>query len=278
MRRGRLDDRVAQVGRAAARRRCRSARDRACRRGRRRRGTSRSRSTGTRAAPRSRVARARRAARDRDERQHVGRRLPRAALGQPEAERRHVGAGNAVADDVDDRVVRGGVAQRRPWRFGPVPPSPPLPWHHAHCASKMRWPAARSVVPAAAAGRVCANAVSGRTNVQQAECTRTRSRRLMRRIIWRLRARGSLLQSQRQREVREHRIGRRRHARRATRGRRRTAVHAGLRRIFVRFEMFGGDDGHRRRAQPGRPSSCRTRCRRGPCAKYAKPAPPMIGR
>jgi len=30
-------------------------------------------------------------------------------------------------------------------RLGPVPPVPSVPWHHAHCDSKMRLPAAMSV-------------------------------------------------------------------------------------------------------------------------------------
>src|SRR3954452_17789408 len=84
----------------------------------------------------------------------------------------------------DGRVV---ACRRRPCRFGPVPPSPSLPWHHAHCASKMRRPAERSFGPAAAADRACAKAVSG-SSTRQPACTRTRTRRLMRRIIRRLRA------------------------------------------------------------------------------------------
>src|SRR5206468_12548020 len=38
-----------------------------------------------------------------------------------------------------------------------MPPVPSVPWHHAHCASKMRCPAAASVE-----GRVCAAAHSGK--------------------------------------------------------------------------------------------------------------------
>src|SRR5262249_14834553 len=49
---------------------------------------------------------------------------------------------------------------------GPMPPSPSLPWHHAHCASKTRRPSAASVDMAGRAGRcdavrVCATAAAG---------------------------------------------------------------------------------------------------------------------
>jgi len=70
------------------------------------------------------------------------------------------GIPDVMMSTIDASVV---AWRSRPWRFGPVPPSPSLPWHHAHCESKICRPAAASLDGAGAArrggaARVCAAA------------------------------------------------------------------------------------------------------------------------
>src|SRR5437660_582920 len=60
-------------------------------------------------------------------------------------------------------------------RFGPLPPVPSVPWHQAHCASKMRLPAARSRGSAPLIARVCA-AAGGATRKKAGERTKEKTK------------------------------------------------------------------------------------------------------
>jgi hypothetical protein len=70
-------------------------------------------------------------------------------------------------------------------RLGPVPPTPLVPWHHAHCDSKIRLPAAISLAPAVRSDG--ADAAPGGCAYTKRVSTRTAQTtpdiRLMRRII-----------------------------------------------------------------------------------------------
>src|SRR5262249_46672416 len=74
-----------------------------------------------------------------------------------------------------------------PCRFGPMPPSPSLPWHHAHCASKIRRPSAASldsgVREGRGVGRDWADAPAAAIDTRRLTPARRLCLRSMRRII-----------------------------------------------------------------------------------------------